>query len=261
MDKAGRIKEFLDYGGNELFSTLMCSGIRRSEGENRLCVLLDKYSDVCRFKKGRSCAYRYMLSIARRSGWLKRGAYDLKSYRLTREERARVEEKVCAYIKSGGALFKYMKYTAAAAIAAGLIILAGVLTYKRLKSEEYKKQFYSYYSEQVIVNYKGKNGGRLEFEIYLTENAPLFMHLSGMPTLYYGSSDAVELKILPEHDILSPEDDRADYTETPEVLALDEQAYHTVFFAGEYRAEFEFYCQTEFGNDIHLPVKTVHFTV
>lgn len=58
------IDEFLWYGGNELFSTLMGGSMTRSVGVDRLVQLLQEYSDSCRRIKGRSGAYRFMLNKA-----------------------------------------------------------------------------------------------------------------------------------------------------------------------------------------------------
>ena len=74
MDKRVRIGEFMDYGGNELFSTLMSEGVQRSEGIDRLLRLLEIYSDSCRRIKGRSAAYRFMLRRAKKNGWLGTGS-------------------------------------------------------------------------------------------------------------------------------------------------------------------------------------------
>ena len=102
MEKRIRIEEFLDYGGDELFSTLMSNDTERSDGIERLVELLQSYSDSCRRIKGRSAAYRFMLRKAQRNDWIGSGAKDLKSHRLTREERERITEKLDQYISAGG---------------------------------------------------------------------------------------------------------------------------------------------------------------
>lgn len=109
MDKRSRIDEFLDYGGNELFSTLMISDTQRSEGIDRLVQLLQMYSDSCGRIKGRSAAYRFMLRKAQRKGFITRGVKDLKSHRLTREEREYITKKLDGYISSAGRNARAMK--------------------------------------------------------------------------------------------------------------------------------------------------------
>ena len=102
MDRRARIDEFLCYGGNELFSTLMQDETQRSDGIDRLVELLQAYSDSCGHIKGRSAAYRFMLRKAQRNGWLGSGSKDLKSHRLTIEEREYITETLDEYITSGG---------------------------------------------------------------------------------------------------------------------------------------------------------------
>ena len=94
MNRHDKIEEFLDYGGNQLFSTLMGSDMQRSVGTDRLIELLQAYSDSCRRIKGRSAAYRFMLKKAAKLGWLGKGSGDLKSHRLTQADRAYIMKKL-----------------------------------------------------------------------------------------------------------------------------------------------------------------------
>lgn len=126
MDKRRLIDEFLDYGGNELFSSLMGSNTERSEGIDRLIQLLRMYSDSCWHIKGRSAAYRFMLRKAQRNGWLGRGSKDLKSHRLTRDECEYIVQRLDGYISSGGRNMRIIKKLL---IIAALILVAGLFAY------------------------------------------------------------------------------------------------------------------------------------
>lgn len=139
MDKQSRIDEFLSYGGNELFSTLMGSDTQRSEGIDRLVQLLQVYSDFCWRIKGRSAAYRFMLKKAQRNDWLGRGSKDLKSHRLTVEEREYITKKLDEYISSGGRNARFVKKTLGIALvilAIGLFVFA---TVRYAMSDEYQR--------------------------------------------------------------------------------------------------------------------------
>ena len=149
MDKRVRIDEFIRYGGNELFSTLMGDDTKRSEGIDRFVQLLQAYSDSCWYIKGRSAAYRFMLKRAQRNGWLGRGSKDLKSHRLTVEEREYITKRLDEYISSGGRNLRVTKKIigiAAAILVAGLFVFA-VIRYAM--SDEYQRMMDSYYEEQV----------------------------------------------------------------------------------------------------------------
>ena len=133
MDKRMSIDEFLNYGGNEMFSTLMHGDLQRSEGIDRLVQLLQMYSDSCWRIKGRSAAYRFMLRKAVRRDWLGRGSKDLKSHRLTGEEREYITKKLDGYISSGGRNLRTMKkliIIVLAAIAAALFAYATIQGFK-----------------------------------------------------------------------------------------------------------------------------------
>ena len=139
MDKLKLIKDFLDYGGGELFSTLMNGAEGRLESLERLCELLKDYSDRCRFIDGRSAAYRFMIKRAQKNGWLGKGSPDLKEHRLSDDERGYIEKEVGEYIASGGKgriILKKALLAAAAAAAIGLLIFA---SFKYFSSERYQK--------------------------------------------------------------------------------------------------------------------------
>lgn len=149
MDKSARIDEFLRYGGNELFSSLMGDDTKRSEGLDRFVQLLQSYSDSCRHIRGRSAAYRFMLRKAQGNGWLGRGSKDLKSHRLTAEEREHIMKRLDEYISSGGRNLRVAKRIigiAAAILAVGLFVFAVV---RYAMSDEYQRMMDSYYEEQV----------------------------------------------------------------------------------------------------------------
>ena len=136
-DKRACIDEFIDYGGNELFSTLMHDNLQRSEGIDRLVQLLQIYSDSCGRIKGRSAAYRFMLRKAQRNGWLGRGSKNLGSHRLTREEREYVMQKLDGYISSGGRnarVVKNLLIISAAILATGLLAFVTIQEFQRLLS-------------------------------------------------------------------------------------------------------------------------------
>ena len=127
MDKRSRIEEFLIYGGDEMFSTLMTGDTERPEVIDRLVQLLQAYSDSCRRINGRSAAYRFMLRKAERSGWLGSGSKDLKSHRLTLEEHDYIIKRLDGYISSGGRasqIKKKLLNILLIIIAAALLILA-----------------------------------------------------------------------------------------------------------------------------------------
>ena len=143
MDKLIRIDEFLSYGGHELFSTLMNSGLQRPEGIDRLIQLLQVYSDSCRHIKGRSAAYRFMLKKAQRNGWLGRGFKDLKSHRLTGDEREYITKKLDDYISSGGRNSRIVTKALGIALvilAIGLFVFA---TVRYAMSDEYHRMLES----------------------------------------------------------------------------------------------------------------------
>ena len=159
MDKRKQIEDFLDYGGNELFSTLMGGSMTRSVGIDRLVQLLQEYSDRCRRVRGRSGAYRFMLIRARRLGWLGRGSGDLKSHRLTREDREYIIARLDEYISSGGRNMRAAKRAltiGAVLLAAGLFVLAMV---RYVKSEEYQRQLGGYFSRQQDYRYFVRGSG------------------------------------------------------------------------------------------------------
>lgn len=139
MDKCVRIEEFMDYGGNELFSQLMTEGLQRSEGLERLIHLLKIYSDSCGRIKGRSAAYRYMLRKAYNNGWLGKGSKDLKSHRLTDSEREYIAKMLGEYISSGGRSRIFLKKIlriAAVIVAVGLLLFFLV---RYFTSDEFKR--------------------------------------------------------------------------------------------------------------------------
>ena len=130
MDKLKLVKDFLDYGGGELFSTLMNGAEGRSASLERLC---------CRFIDGRSAAYRFMIKRAQKNGWLGKGSPNLKEHRLSDDERGYIEKEVGEYIASGGKgriILKKALLAAAAAAAIGLLIFA---SFKYFSSERYQK--------------------------------------------------------------------------------------------------------------------------
>ena len=104
MDKRENLLQFLDYGGNELFSSLMESDSDRPQALDRMCILLRK-AVIFGKLKGRAAAYQYMISKANQMGFIK--SKKIYAYRLTAAERERITEKVC---KSTGAKYFFKKY-------------------------------------------------------------------------------------------------------------------------------------------------------
>lgn len=128
MDKRAYIKEFLDYGGDELFSQLMGENMQRSDGTDRLTELLKIYSDSCRRISGKSAAYRFMQQKARKKGWIQSNR--LKSCRLSCDEREKIEKELDSYILSGGRKIRIIK-TLLCAVATALIL--GFITFETVR--------------------------------------------------------------------------------------------------------------------------------
>lgn len=74
MDKRENLLQFLDYGGNELFSSLMESDSDRPQALDRMCILLRK-AVIFGKLKGRAAAYQYMISKANPMGFIKSKKY------------------------------------------------------------------------------------------------------------------------------------------------------------------------------------------
>ena len=262
MDKRKKVEDFLWYGGNELFSTLMGDNIKRSEGIDRLISLLCYYSDRCRFINGKSKAYRAMLFKAKENGWLGVHSNDLYSCKLTSDDRERILNKVYDHIKSGGIFVKRIKAIGIALSVICILALSGFLIYKKVSSDINRKLLGEYYKEQIIIEYNGKTGENIALKIHTTDNAPIFIHMEHMPKIYFvTSSSEIEFSIKEDKDIHSQEDDRADYTSIEEILTLNEKDYGTTFFPGKYRVEFEFYYVNENSERIDFPKKEIEFTV
>ena len=263
MDKCERISQFLDYGGNELFSSLMCEGVKHSEGIDRLVQLLCAYSDRCRFIHGRSAAYRFMIARAKLNRWLGPGSNDLKSHKLTAEDRERTEHQVSDYIKSGGAFARYAKKAAGCAGVLAVIALAFVMVYRMILARLGRNELLEYYNEQIIIELKDATRNELSFTIHTTDNAPEFVFLDKMPKINCNTvnGDKQELEIDMSQEIQTRQDNRADYTHTPETLHLFGRDYYCDFEQGDYKVEFGFYCFDEDNNRIDLPEKTVEFSV
>ncbi len=138
MNGRGRVAEFLDYGGSELFSQLMSGCEDRDEGVGRLIKLLEEYSDVCLLIKGRSAAYRFMIRSACRRGWLRKGCGDTKGYRLTQNEREGISGVLEAYISSGGIWAAALKKLAKAVLAAAALVLLIYLLVSYFNSDSFK---------------------------------------------------------------------------------------------------------------------------
>ena len=263
MDKRERISQFLDYGGNELFSSLMCEGVKHSEGIDRLVQLLCAYSDRCRFIYGRSAAYRFMIARAKLNHWLGPGSNDLKSHRLTADDRERIEGQVGDYIKSGGAKKRYAKRLAECAGVVAVLVFAFIMVYRMILARLDKNELLEYYSEQIIIEVKDATRNELSFTIHTTDNAPEFVFLDKMPKINCNSvnGDRLELEIDPSEEIQTRQDDRADYTHTPETLHLFSRDYYCGFEHGDYKVEFCFYYVDDDNNRIDLPEKVVEFSV
>lgn len=240
MDKRRKIKDFLDYGGSELFSSLVDSGMTRGDGINALTELLNSYSEVCRFIKGRSAAYRYMLRRAGERGMLGKRVPDLKKYRLTRAEKQHILENVEKYISSGGV--KRKAFRTAGGILAVLLVagLAVWLVARQVYSEEYQNNMRQSF---IIIENPNTFDDKIVFEISIMRDMD-DVFLTELPTVYY-QTDEGERKLTPK----PPETDSTEeeelpglvYSQEPRKLSLYGWNYGVTFEPGTYRVEFEFY--------------------
>lgn len=273
MKKADMISEFMDYGGNQLFSTLMTDALKHSEGIDRLTELLKSYSDRCRRIKGRSAAYRYMLSQAEKNGWLGRDSANLHSHRLSNDERKRVEENVGEYISSGGAKKKVFLSLSLALLVIAVLSFSVYLIWQEMSSKKYQKQMSEFYSSQVNIEYSGQTSEGFDFVISTTDNISEFIYMEHMPKLFYITSDSeTEIHILPEYDISDitftcgddleyAQDPRSVYSTDETVLSLSEKDYGKTFFPGRYRVEFDFYFYDSQGERVEIPTVAEEVTV
>ena len=133
MNKEKFVSEFLDYGGNELFSQLMGKSSGRDDALGRLIELLKFCADFCPFIRGRSAAYRSMVKKAVKNGWLSRDSRDLKGHFLTDEERNSVLEALNRYILSGGRSAKLVKAVLIAVAAAAILAAAAFFTVREFE--------------------------------------------------------------------------------------------------------------------------------
>ena len=148
MDKRKKVEDFLWYGGNELFSTLMGNAETRSAGVDRLVQLLQKYSDSCRWIKGRSGAYRFMLKKAVRYGWLGKDSADLSSHKLTKADREYIIKHLDDYILSGGNKGKLIRKAAIIGLIILIIASAVFMIARYMYSKEYGKKITDLYKEK-----------------------------------------------------------------------------------------------------------------
>jgi hypothetical protein len=267
------ISEFLDYGGNQLFSTVMTDNLNRSEGIDRLVSLLKAYSDRCRKIKVKSGAYRYMLLKAEKNGWLGRGSANLYSHRLSEKERNYIEESVDKYISSGGSRARTFKFLLTAAIIFFVLFLFVFMMWKKVTSDKYQKRISDFYSSQIVIEYVGETAEGLNFSIQTTDNISEFVYMEHMPTLYYITADTeTEIDILPENDIREivfengknteyARDTRSLYSCEPNTLYLSEEDYGITFFPGKYRVEFSFYIYNDDSEKVYLPAVSEEVTV
>ena len=137
MRKISEIEEFLYYGGNELFSSLMENESDRAQALESLAFLLQKYAQTF-WVKGRAGAYRYMIYQAKLSGYVK--SNDLKAFRLTDDEKQRILHLTDEYIKSGGSKRKYLKKALEIILIVIIIALLVLAVYKWVMSDEYQRQ-------------------------------------------------------------------------------------------------------------------------
>ncbi|MBR1393416.1 MAG: hypothetical protein IJ561_06225 [Ruminococcus sp.] len=247
MDKRRKIEEFLEYGGSELFSTLVDSGMTRGDGINALTELLNSYSEVCRFIKGRSAAYRYMLRKAGAKGMLGKRVPDLKKYRLTRAEKEHISKNVGEYIASGGVKRKAVKRAAGVV---GVLIFAA-LTFWLVERYVYSQEYQEHMKGQFLIIENPKQyDDRIVFKIStMSDMQEIF--LMELPTLYYQSPSG-EIELVPKPPEDSSEEEKITglglfYTMEPEKLTLYGWNYGTSLEPGTYRAEFEFYIIDEKG--------------
>lgn len=275
MNKTECIKEFLYYGGNELFSSLLSSQPEngRAQAIDSLTELLKKYSDRLWHIKGRSAAYRYMIGEANRRGWLTKGGIDVNAYFLTPEESAYVTDKLEEYISHGGASRKALKKLIPVAAVAAVVAVVFILEWQKMSSEKYQKQMSEFYSSQVNIEYSGQTSEGFDFVISTTDNISEFIYMEHMPKLFYITSDSeTEIHILPEYDISDitftcgddleyAQDPRSVYSTDETVLSLSEKDYGKTFFPGRYRVEFDFYFYDPQGERVEIPTVAEEVTV
>ena len=180
MDKRENRLQFLDYGGNELFSSLMESDSDRPQALDRMCILLRK-AVIFGKLKGRAAAYQYMISKANQMGFIK--SKKIYAYRLTAAERERITEKVC---KSTGAKYFFKKYGKNVIIYSALLgaaVILVVLIYNYMHSEKYLKRMYHAAEETVIIESAYKTDYGIKLTIH--NNSLADYYICDLPTLKY----------------------------------------------------------------------------
>lgn len=252
MDKRRCVEEFLDYGGNELFSTLMHRGAKRSECVDRLVQLLQTYSDSCKRIKGRSAAYRFMLNNAVRLGWLGRESPDLKSHRLTRKEKAHIIKKLDEYISSGGRDRYVLNKLLGGVSVAVIVALAVFGVWKYMQSEEYRLGTMEYFANQIVVRNVRHSAKVISFSISTTESIS-DVYMEQMPELYYVSREGeTSVEVLPEDDLCFSSVERE-----LELKRSDEEEFQV----GIYKVVFSFYSYNGDGEVNYLPPITKEIAV
>lgn len=247
MDKRKCIEEFMRYGGNELFSTLMHQDIQRSECIDKLVQLLQSYSDYCYRIKGRSAAYRFMLGNAAKRGWLIRESYDLNRYKLTVKEKEYIVKKLEEYIASGGSKSRVLKkdlLIAPVVLAVGLFVFC---IWKYMKSDVFSKRMMDYYEKQIIIENNSHSSEAISFNIS-TSDSIAELRIEDVPKVYYVTSDIeTEVAVILEGDMIYSHD------ETEIKLIKDG---NDGFQKGTYKINFVFYSYNGDGEIVNLPTIT-----
>jgi hypothetical protein len=252
--KTDKLSEFLDYGGNQLFSQVMNDNLNRSEGIDRLISLLKAYNDSCRRIRGRSGAYRYMVLKANKKGWIGHGSANLYSHRLTAKERNYIEDNVREYIQSGGERARSLKVLRTAVIVFAVVALLFFAVWKKVTSEDYQNKFYG---SQIIIEYTEKTSDGLNFSIRTADNISNLVYMEHMPKLFYLTSDSeAQINILPENDIRE-----SAFSNEQSTICLSEADYDTTFLDGKYRVEFEFYIYNDDDEKVYLPAISKEISV
>lgn len=270
MKKPKQIAEFLEYGGNELFSSLMTDESERSIALDRLTILLGKFVIRGRFIKGKVHGYRYMISEANSLGFIK--STDLNRFTLTDDECKRVIEKAMEYAKENTILKSIIKKTAVGFVA--LCIVSGLIfaVYKYMQSDLYMQRMYSIMAHDVTITVVNSGANEIIFEIRNNSNSDYF--IKEFPELkYYDFFEQYEEKItkktnknselsksLPQQTIFQDDGSYLLAKEDKIVFTLKGSQYESSFDSGEYTCYFKFSAVNNDGNTFEV-VKEIDFEI
>lgn len=237
--KINFVSDFLDYGGSELFSSIMCFTKTRADAENRLTELLKTYTDNLWLQKskGRSGAYRFMTAKAAQKGWLKKKS-DLHKAKLTAPEREHIVSNVTDYVNSGGFMAIVFKKTAVVLSVVCVISALFAMTWKYVTSEEYYKKTAAYFSSGITINLNNnKNNEELEFSIIKSDNITA-VYMEKAPVIY---KDGKKVDTFSGYYL----DEELTFTDSENSFLIPLGIYDCNFEEGNYTAEFDFEILTD----------------